>query len=64
MVLRCMSPVHFLVLMAFHFMARGAGAAENAPRHVEVKQHKLDKHSVDSNIELGGRAVVKPGVAV
>ena len=50
-----MSAVHFLVLMAFHFMTRGAGAAENAPRRVEVKQHKLDKHSVDSNIDLGGR---------
>ena len=50
-----MSPVRFLVLMAFHEMARSAGAAEDAPRRAGKKQHKLDKHTVESNIELGGR---------
>ncbi len=48
--------MHFLVLMAFHELARGAGAAEDAPRRAGIKQHKLEKHSVGSNIELGGRA--------
>ena len=51
-----MSPVRFLVLMAFHEMARSAGAAEAATIRAGKKQHKLDKHTVESNLEHGERA--------
>ena len=53
-----MSLVRFLVPMAFHEMARSARAAEAAPTRVvkKQKQHKLDKHTVESNLEHGERA--------